>query len=85
MGTLNKNEVQSICNRLSDVSGSLKGVSGLFSQLSGHACLQNDELYGLGQLLSSFAEELISLEDLLSVESIQPEKKHSNQRCEGQN
>lgn len=78
MSTLDKNEVQSICNRLSDVSGSLKGVSGLFSQLSSHACLQNDELYGLGQLLSSLAEELVALEELLKVRTAQPENSHDN-------
>lgn len=65
---MEENELKSICDRLSDVGGSLKGVSGLFSQLSDHACLQKDELYGIGQLLCALAVEVGNVEDQLRGE-----------------
>ena len=68
---MNENEHKSLCNRLSDVSGSLKGVSGLFNQLSEHACLETSELYGIGQLLSCLSDELVCLEDKLREDSKQ--------------
>ncbi|MCJ8275198.1 MAG: hypothetical protein HRT44_04165 [Bdellovibrionales bacterium] len=65
MASNNEIETQTLLHRLSDISGSLRGLSGLFSQASPHACLQDEEYYGLGQLLSHLSSELLNIEDFL--------------------
>ena len=57
--------IYKICDRLDRASGSLKGLAGLLCQSSRDICFADGELYGLGQLVGSIADELHFLEDTL--------------------
>ncbi|MDP7320877.1 MAG: hypothetical protein QF441_09730 [Bacteriovoracaceae bacterium] len=51
--------------RLYMAHSSLMGVSGLFTQGTRDVCLQDEEYYGIGNLLKRIADELQILEDIL--------------------
>ena len=40
-----------VCNRLWDVEGSLKGLGGLLTLETRDFCLEDGEVFGIGQLL----------------------------------
>lgn len=52
------NLVEMSCDRLDDVQGALRGLSGLLTQGTSNPSLNGSEYYGLGQLLSNLSEEV---------------------------
>ncbi len=65
MDHLNKKLVFKICDRLWVANGSLKGLGGLFTQGTREMSFEDEEFYGVGQLLKSIGDELAILEDIL--------------------
>jgi hypothetical protein len=56
-------EVKSITKRLWELEGALRGIAALLQQQSNSPCYSTDELFGLGQSMLIFSEEISIIED----------------------
>lgn len=61
-------EVKSITNRLWELEGALRGIGALLQQQNNSPCYSTDELFGLGQSMLIFSEEISKIEDKIRVE-----------------
>ena len=59
-------KLEKVKERLWTASGSLKGLSGLFTQGHRDTSFDDGEIYGIGQLLKKISEEISILEDILN-------------------
>lgn len=65
MDHLDKELISETCERIWSVQGSLKGLGGLCMRPGQSASFEDEDLYGLGQLLKKLAEDLGVIEDLI--------------------
>ncbi len=62
---LTPKKLDKVAYRLYMAESSLKGISGLFTQGTRDVCLEDDEYYGIGNLLRTVSDELQILGDIL--------------------
>jgi len=55
---LNQESIEDAIHHLWIIQSSLHGISALFRELSPHACMSQEELYGIDQCLFKFSQEL---------------------------
>ena len=62
---IRRKRLDKVCNRISNIESGLNGLGALFEFQSREACLEPDELFGVGQLMKILAHELSIQEDTL--------------------
>lgn len=68
MKEIEENDNDQIVKKLWTASGSLKGLGALFTQGAPDVSLNQEEFYGIGQLLKEISKDLEDIEDLLQTQ-----------------
>ncbi len=61
-------EVKNITNKLWELEGALRGIGALLQQQNNSPCYSGDDLFGLGQSMLIFSEEISKIEDKIRIE-----------------
>ena len=61
-------EVKNITNKLWELEGALRGIGALLQQQNNSPCYSCDDLFGLGQSMLIFSEEISKIEDKIRIE-----------------